>query len=313
MTIHAHIEDFAGLPVQEYSAAKAISSPGERAFRVTMDWEAIDGGESFVDLFASFVADPACPNVRALIIGSWGEVGDSDGSTAVVEALVSARERLPELRALFVGEITVEESEISWIVQSDVSPLFEAFPNLEELWLRGGNGLALGRPQHARLKKLVVQTGGLPATIVRELASAVLPELEHLELWLGDDGYGNDVTHDDLAQVLSAELFPKLKYLGLRDDYDADETARLLTEIDLPASIEILDLSLGTLGDEGAKALASSSRIKALKKLDLHFHYVSPEVVKQLEQLGPEIDAGDVQQPDDWGDGEMHRYVAVAE
>jgi hypothetical protein len=250
--------------------------------------------------------------VQALIVGDWGGAGQGEGSAPVVEALVSARDRLPKLRALFLGEMVCEESEISWITQSDVSPLFNAFPKLEELWLRGGNGLSIGRPRHPNLRKLVIETGGMPASLVREVASAELPKLEHLELWLGDDGYGNDIENDDLKTLLAKMQFPNLKYLGLRDDCRADETAKVLAEVGIPATLEHLDLSLGVLGDEGAQALAGSKWIGALKKLDIHRHYVSPRAVEQLKKAGPKVDDSDRQEPDEYN-GELYRYVAVSE
>ena len=42
-------------------------------------------------------------------------------------------DRLPALEALFLGDITFEQQEISWIQQSDISPLFLAFPRLRVL------------------------------------------------------------------------------------------------------------------------------------------------------------------------------------
>ena len=152
MTIHEHLTEFEGFPVRDYSAEEGLSSAGKSAFRLALDWEASEAGSKFVDLFAKFLADPASAEVEALVIGDWGEAGTGNDSAPVVEALVSVRDRLPRLRALFLGEITGDESEISWITQSDVSPLFEAFPNLEALYLRGGNELRLGRPRHQRLR-----------------------------------------------------------------------------------------------------------------------------------------------------------------
>ncbi len=171
---------------------------------------------------------------------------------------------------------------------------------------------ALGNPRHEHLRKLVIQTGGLSATVLRDVLSASLPQLEHLELWLGDDGYGNDIQTDDLEQLLSPCPFPKLTYLGLCDDCKADETAKLIARVGLPPTVRVLDLSLGTLSDEGAEALAGSDCLKQLGKLDIHYHFVSPAVVERLKQLVPEVDDRDVQNPDLW-DGKPHRYVAVGE
>jgi hypothetical protein len=312
MTIGTHIAEFEGLSVVEYVAEEGIVSPATKAIRVSMTWDMFDEGQKFVELFAAFLADPAASEVQALIIGDWGGAGQGEDSSPVVEALVSARDKLPKLRALFLGEMIVEESEISWINQSDVSPIFEAFPRLEALYVRGGNGLRLGRPSHDRLRKLVIQTGGMSADIVSDVTSAQLPRLQHLELWLGDDGYGNDVSLDDIRRLLTDGPYDQLTYLGLRDDCRADETSKLLSELKLPATLSVLDLSLGTLSDEGATALIGSPWLSQLQKLDVHHHFISQQVVTTLRTIVSEVEANDVQQPDVW-EGKPHRYVAVGE
>ena len=45
----------------------------------------------------------------------------------MVSALVSNAAELSLFRALFIGEMTMEESEISWIEQSDVSGIWKAY------------------------------------------------------------------------------------------------------------------------------------------------------------------------------------------
>jgi hypothetical protein len=109
---------------------------------------------------------------------------------------VAARDHLPNLTAIFLGDIIIEENEISWINQSDVSPLFTAYPALEHFRVRGGNGLIVGSIRHERLKSLIIESGGLPAQVVRDVAAATLPALEHLELWLGTEEYGGDAPID---------------------------------------------------------------------------------------------------------------------
>ncbi|NKB18733.1 MAG: hypothetical protein HC770_13155 [Pseudanabaena sp. CRU_2_10] len=106
--------------------------------------------------------------ISGIVIGCW--ITDVDESSQeIVEALAAAREKLPNLKAIFLGDITYEEAEISWIVQSDVSPLLTAYPQLEYLQVRGNQGLSLGLLQHDRLKSLVVETGGLSVNVVCEV------------------------------------------------------------------------------------------------------------------------------------------------
>ena len=312
MTIDENIQQFAGLPIQQFSPGATTCVLQNVAVRLEVDWDAHDSGASFESIFSELVADPKCADITALVIGDWAGAAEGNDSEPVVEALVSARDKLPHLRAIFLGEMTVEECEISWIQQSDVSPLFEAFPHLEELCIRGGTDLSLGRPRHARLRKLVIETGGMSGNVVREVASADLPALQHLELWLGDDGYGNDVSAEDISELLSKGPVGQLRYLGLRDDCRADDTARLLVEHGIPASLEILDLSLGTLGDQGANSLAAAPWLPSLKKLDIHHHYLSFAALERLQGVVTELDAAGVQEPDE-DDGESYRYVAVSE
>jgi len=74
--------------------------------------------------------------------------------------------------------------------------------------------------------------------------------------------------------------------------------------------LRVLDLSLGTLCDNGAAALLASPGIKNLEFLDLHHHYCSDEMVSKLETLGIKVDASEQEDPEEY-DGD--RYVAVAE
>lgn len=311
MTIGEHRTEFAGRPVEEFDRETGIGA-ADHAWRLRVDYEAAEQGQTFAGLMAAFLANPRAAQVPALVVGCWEGAWEGTSSADVVEALVSARDRLTALRALFLGDIVCEESEISWINQSDVSPLLEAYANLEEFGVRGGNGLSLGRMDHEHLRTLVIETGGLSGSVVREVAAARLPRLEHLELWLGDPGYGNDVTTEDLEPILSGRLFPHLRSLGLRDAAQADAIAELLARSPLLERIRVLDLSLGTLSDAGAEALRQCPAVARLERLDLHHHYLSDTMMNRLRALGPDVNLDERKDPDEWG-GESHRYVAVAE
>jgi hypothetical protein len=332
--IYEHTTEFAGKPVVEWTAGIGISDPTGTRYRITLtceeaeppkDWKQTIAGlfsrraapppppkMQWGDKLAAFLEDPAASQVTGLVVGAWGPTfEDENGSRSVVEALVAARERLPRLTALFLGDIVGEECEISWIRQTDISPLFTAYPALEHFCVRGAEDLSLGTLRHERLKSLIVQSGGLPARVVREVAAADLPELEHLELWLGTDDYGGNGTVTDLAPILSGERFPKLRTLGLRDSVITDEIAAAVASAPILERIRVLDLSLGTLGDRGAEALLASPAVARLEKLDIHHHYCSEPMVVRLQALGLDVDASEPQEPD--GDDEDGRYVAVSE
>jgi hypothetical protein len=259
---------------------------------------------------SQFLADPQVSEITNLIIGQWD--AEDGSSAAVVEFLVDASQKLPNLTALFLGDMTGDECKISWIQQSDLSPLWNAYPQLEYLRIRGNEGLSFGELKLDRLKTLIVETGGLSVARVREICASHLPQLEHLELWLGTDDYGGDATPEDLAPILSGGLFPYLQYLGLRNSYIADRFAIAVANSTILVRIEVLDLSLGNLGDVGATALLASPFISQLKKLDLHHHYISEALVNDLEKLSIEVDLNDLQEADEYND-EEHRYISVSE
>jgi hypothetical protein len=300
----SNLEIFAGRPVADFTADQEFDfSANVPRLRVQYDSE-----ETGVDLLSALLATGNADQLSALVIGGWsGELYDTPPD-AVIEALVAAADQLASLRALFIGDISQEENEVSWIHQSDLSALWQSFPRLEVLGIRGSNGLSLGQIKHNHLRELTIETGGLPKDVLTELGQASLPALEHLELYLGDSGYGWDGTVADLQPLLSGTLFPKLKYLGLRNSEIADDVAKAAAQSPAIARIETLDLSLGTLGDEGAAALLAAPAIKRLKRLDLHHHYITPSVMGRLQQWGPEVNLSDAQT-----EGQYGRYVSVGE
>jgi hypothetical protein len=306
MAISDHLQRFAGKPVHDFNPAKGIADPTV-VYRVGQEgW----GEEPLLPRLQAFLNDPRVGQVPALVIGCWSYEGESPAP--VVAALVAVADKLPNLRALFFGDITYEEQEISWINNADLSALFPALPQLEELWVRGDNGLSFGTIRHDRLRALAVEGSGLPAGVVREICGSELPALEHLELWLGTPEYGADTTVADLEPLLSGRLFPRLISLGLRDCEYANELAAAVVGSPLVRRLRVLDLSLGNLSDEGANALLELPAYAHLERLDIHHHYVSPELVGQLRKLPFAVNADDPQlgqRGADPGD----RYIAHSE
>lgn len=256
-----------------------------------------------------FIASDAASETTAVVIGAWH--GDDAELTPdeVIKVLVKGKDRLGNLAAIYIGDITSEENEMSWINQTDLSPLLNAFPKLQLLRSRGGQGLALSSPQHENLRGLAMETGGMDVSVIRSVCTSSFPNLEYLELWLGTDEYGANFSVPDLQPLLSGRLFPKLKYLGLRNSQVADEIAGVIVNSPIVSRIETLDLSLGVLTDEGAHALLKLAS-PTLKKLNLRYNYISSDLIKQLKALPLTVDASrpsDLEQEDEW------RFVAVGE
>ena len=294
----------------ETDQAAGLADPVANAYRVSVDYEAIESGRSLVAVLGQLLADPAAGRLEALVLGQW----DYDSSTScepALKLLCDSAGKLPALRALFVGDIICEEQEVSWIKQCDVTPVLTAFPELRELRVRGSDGLALSPAFHAKLETLAFESGGLPPAIVGAVARLTLPELRHLELWLGDDNYGYADCSAELGPILAARRFPALRYLGLKNCCEQNKIAQLLAAAPIVAQLEELDLGMGNLGDAGAQVLLGSAWLRKLKRLSFAHHYVSDALIAQLKGVGIEVDASDQQSAD--GPNDEDRYVAVSE
>jgi len=302
--VSEHLQTFLNKPVQDFLPPTTID-PEKFVYRLRVDYE--DEGVTISDLLEAFVRDPQVGKVTELIIGQFNaEVSES--SFEVVDKLVSLKDSLPALKALFIGDITYEECEISWINQTDITPILKAFPALEHLQIRGGEGLSFSELQHDELKTLIIETGGMPPEVVAQVNAARLPNLQKLELWLGSDEYGFASTTADLATVFSGSTFPKLTQLGLMDSVIQDDIAIAIAQAPVLNQLQVLDLSKGVLTDTGAAALLNSAGIKKLKHLNLRHHFMSEAMMEQLRSLGTSINVDDKQEDDD-----DYRYVEVAE
>lgn len=309
MPFSYHLAYFNKKKTAFFDASKGIENP-ELAYRISIEMYDTTEGE-FEEKLLAFCNHENASQVKQLVIGAWGEESD-DSSSEAVELLVENASKLSSLEALMIGDITYEENEISWIQQSDVHAILGAYPNLKHLQLRGGNGLSLGKVNHEKLEKIVIQAGGLGKDVIHQIAKANLPNLKHLELWLGADDYGRNIEVGDIELLYSKDLFPKLQYLGLRNSDIADEIAASLPKAEILEIIKELDLSKGTMTDKGAKALLSNEKIKGgnIKILSVKSNFISSNVCQKLKNdLGVkkvEIkDQKDIE--DDW------RYVDVGE
>jgi hypothetical protein len=248
--------------------------------------------------------------LKALVIGAWQTENDLSAEP-VVERLIRYADCFPELEALFIGDITWEECEISWIAQTDLASLADGFPNLRILGARGGDGLRFEGLDHPSLEHLVVQTGGMWTPTIEDLAAARLPQLRELELWLGDPNYGFEATVDDLRPLWQSDTFPNLEMLALRNAPIADEIAAALAQTPgAVARLARLDLSMGTLTDEGAEALLDNPEVAELDSLDVHHHYLSDEWIERLQSLEVDVDTSDARGTPF---SDLERYVAVSE
>ena len=303
MTIGEYTQVYRGKKVVDFKMGGSAVA-GDVAYRLMQEY---DSDESQEELLANFFEQVDPKSIEVLVIGAWDEAS-GEGPQGLIDGLIARRAELGNLKALFVGDMTYEDCEMSWINQISYNPLLEAFPGLESLRIRGTSELELQPFTHASLQELAIESGGLPNEIVIAIANSTLPALRHLELWLGDDGYGFDGDVAVYQRLLLAIGPERLQYLGLRNAMISDELAVWLAGEPWLGTLQTLDLSLGTIGDVGAQALCESPNLGSLQRIDLSHHYISAAWQQKLQALPCTVVLDDPEEEDD-GD----RYVAVSE
>jgi predicted DNA-binding WGR domain protein len=283
----------------------ALRDLDKRIFRVGIGYD--DADDDFAARLDRLFGDPKLAELRALVVGGWFSEACEGPPVALYERIIAHGSKLARLEGLFVGDVIQEECEISWLHQGDYGPVLRALPGLQHLLVRGGDGLRFADVTHASLRTLTVQTGGLSSAAVRDIAAATLPSLRTLTLWLGVEDYGGDWSLDDLAPILDGAHLPALEHLGLQDTERADEVAEAVARSNVLGRLRGLDLSMGTLTDDGAKALLAAPGLRKLAWLNLRHNYLSGATVRSFQALGIEVDVSDRQEESE------DRYAEVTE
>ncbi|WP_110953786.1 STM4015 family protein [Anaerosinus massiliensis] len=240
-----------------------------------------DEEETLVEKLAAYIEEHGSYALPGLIIGNWTESYEQSPED-IIAYLVENKAKFPNLKKIFLGDMDSEECEISWIIHTDAGALVNEF-QLEELIIKGASGLRLKDVSSDTLKKLTMISGGLSAEVLEDVVAAKIPNLEHLELYLGVDEYGFDGSIATLEPFMKRSNFPKIKYLGLKNSELADEICEKIFASDILPGLEVLDMSLGTLSDTGASIiLEKMEQLRQLKTLDLTYNYVSDELLAKI-------------------------------
>ena len=114
---------------------------------------------------------------------------------------------------------------------------------------------------------------------------------------------------EQVRRDLAGDLLPGVLELGLMNCEFTDAICHALVRSPLARQLTALDLSLGTLSDEGARALAEgATALPALQRLNVDENYLTDAGVQTLQGHGWDVTADSQDIPD-----EDHRYVSVGE
>ena len=280
-----------------------------RAVKVRSGWE----GEPTDKTWRALVKLPIMDVAEEIRVGlPPAEDAEAEFPSSIL-ALAKGGKR-PSVRTLIVGDYEFpDETEITWTNIGNAGSLLPVFPNLTRFEVQGGS-IEIAKLEHKKLEHVEIRTAGLPKKTVKAVGSAVLPECTHLEVWLGNDERGFDGNVGQLKNLLQGKGVPKLKYLGLKNSEITDDLAKALAKAPILDQLEVLDLSLGTLTDAGARALLNAkTSLKKLKKLDLDENFLSDEMCEELTAaLGNVVYLPNQEEPDE-DDGEIYTYISVSE
>ena len=264
------------------------------------DYDEYEDGKSAETMVKDIMADPEFTGLDELIIGSWGSSYE-DGCQPIIDDIARNADQFGHITKLFVGDMDYEECEVSWIMQGNYSKIWKAMPQLKELTIKCSMDLTLGEIEHENLESLTIICGGLGTDVIKEIEKAKLPSLKKLLLYIGVEDYGFDGDADAIKELLANSDFPNLTYLGIVDSEIQDELAQVVLECKYIHQIETLDLSCGTLTDKGGSLLLEKlPELSNIKKLDVHHHYLSDEMMEKIGRLSLEVDVSEQEEAEEW-------------
>jgi hypothetical protein len=282
-----------------------------------LDMAGYEPDEEPEDILKKLLALPAARFLSQLTIGMAGNMFDGENSYDKHLRVLSSLKEPPPLRSLVVGDFSYpDDCEISWARLGSAAKLWGAYPGLHVLRFQGGQ-LKLGDVKAPELISLEIRSGGLNREAVRSIAAATWPKLRSLVLWTGDPDYGGDATIKDVQPILDGKAFPALRYLSLKNCMFADDVAAAIVRSRVLAQLEVLDLSMGALTQEGARALAANaSALAHLSKIDVSDCVVPDADARALKKALRRAEVHNQREPRDYMDleeGQPDRYVAVGE
>jgi uncharacterized protein (TIGR02996 family) len=243
--------------------------------------------------------------------------GGETGYRGLTDLLAS--ERWPRsLRRLALGDLGATGRREPACRLGELDRLGSALPGLASLQVSAAR-VSLGALPMPGLRALEVREAG--ASCVGAVASQVWPRLERLALWFGGE---SGVGVADMGPILDGTAVPALRHLALRGAGFGDALCRELVASRVLSQLEVLDLSYGSVSEDGAVALLGArDRLSTLRQLELEGNDLPRGLARRLERawLRPgrssgEVNAADPEwDPDDGPEGEddEHRYDGIME
>ncbi|WP_241758889.1 hypothetical protein [Pyxidicoccus parkwayensis] len=222
---------------------------------------------------------------------------DEAGYVSAIEALAETGcPQTLETLSLYAGDIPLTRH-LRDAGAGSLEPLYSRLPRLHKLVLQGSR-LELGALRLPELRELTLSPEGhrgmLRPAVARSIASAELPRLESLSFSMGWDYETPESGLPELLPLLDGVGMPNLRKLTLQDLGFSDALCKQLPGSALLSRLRELDLSNGTMTDEGAKALLANARaFRHLERLRLGHQLQDETLRERLWALCANVEFGD--------------------
>lgn len=278
------------------------------------DWMDDENKIDVPKLCREVLASPAMAAVTSLEVAilRWDYVGKD---VATVLKAFGESPYASQITSLRIGPKKGDDVDVG-MYEAGKGPelISKYFPNLEELIIHASS-ISLGTINLPKLRTLKIETCGLSKKNMASIVAAKWPKLERAELWFGSDDYGGNCKLKDLTPILEGKVFPKIEHLGLMNSEITDRIAEALVNAPILRRLKTLDLSLGTMARDGAKAILDNAKAFAhLEQLNVNDNFLTKAEVQKLKKLGkPPVVSKEQKDDDDSVEGEIYRYVTVSE
>ncbi|WP_338867032.1 TIGR02996 domain-containing protein [Myxococcus stipitatus] len=260
-----------------------------RAARVCPDSPAEE--ETARRIVRELIRHPSARFLRALSVGGIATFGFIDRYDGITRLIVRAGgSRTLQTLALRARRHNGADDYPS-IQIGDVAPLYAVLPRLRSLDLRGAHA-RLGDIDLPELREFTLETHNLSRPCLDSILSAKWPKLEQLTVWLGGTNTGAEWSVEDIHPLLDGDGLPNLRGLGLCGTRFTDTLVHALHDSRVLPRLTHLDLSGGTLSNQGAQWLSEHAEaFQHLQHLDLRGNMMTDVGMARVAALCLSVDA----------------------
>jgi uncharacterized protein (TIGR02996 family) len=250
------------------------------------------------------------PSGRYVVEFSFQSNGDPNDEGNLQEIIdVLGKKAPPTTRKITFGD---NVDQVSWHHTGNLGKLWKGVPHLRILEIETGE-FDVGAMDAPNLERAIFITGGLSKSCGKNIATAQMPKIKHLEIYYGDDNYGGDCSVKEVQPLLDRGDLGELEYLGLKNSMFANDIAKAIGGAKILKGLKTLDLSLGAMTDEGAEALAAAKGSLAhLECLDLTRNFLTKKGIAAVKGICQKVVTEKQEEADGDGD-ETYYYVSIAE